>query len=180
MRPRLSRAAFKNAIIIGASFAAGMSVMALSGHLSSGSTKQAAAAESTREASSGVAEMPAQSVECGNQRIPAPPPPVAAAGGVQEEAAGSSISPTMSIPGRQLDYGQTASGYPIATGRKAVDYYDSAQGRVINTGVDPGATAGWAADDYSVPAQRLGRNGLVSNPCVDPPSSHGAAYSRAY
>jgi hypothetical protein len=172
MLPRLSRAACKNAIIIAVSFAAGMAVMVIGGHLNGGG-KQSAGAE---PAEAPVAQMPAQSIECGDQRIPAPPRTPGSFGG----SAASANGPSMSIPGRELDYGQTASGYPISTGRRAVDYFDSAQGRVINTGVDPSATAGWAADDYSVPAQRLGRNGLVANPSVDPPSSHGAAYSRSY
>lgn len=88
---------------------------------------------------------------------------------------------TVGFPGRQLEYTQSHSGYRIAVGRRAVDYEDPNQTRALPPGtIDPGATAGWAADNETVSPQRIGRNGLVSNPPVDPPSSHGYAYSRSY
>lgn len=68
-------------------------------------------------------------------------------------------------PGTSLS--ESTSGYPITMGRRAVD------------------SAFVVAPDSSssiteVPPQPVGRNGLLSNPCVDPPSTHGAAYGRRY
>ncbi len=33
---------------------------------------------------------------------------------------------------------------------------------------------------HALPALPVGRNGLLANPCVDPPSVHGIAYTRQY
>lgn len=33
---------------------------------------------------------------------------------------------------------------------------------------------------HGLPALPVGRNGLLANPCVDPPSTHGIAYNRQY
>lgn len=56
-----------------------------------------------------------------------------------------------------VEYSETTSGYPVAVGRRAVDY----------------------SGPVSLPPQQVGRNGLLSNPPVDPPSTRGAAYGRA-
>jgi hypothetical protein len=74
-------------------------------------------------------------------------------------------------------YSETASGYPIYTGGRAVDSLPAQipvqfqQAESQNQVILP---------DAGQEAQQVGRNGLIANPCVDPPSSHGLAYSRPY
>jgi hypothetical protein len=95
---------------------------------------------------------------------------------------------------------ETISGYPICVGSRAVDY-NQAQSQspspVYVTPVvvaPPGTQIVPAAPQYYVNSQLVlvdengnlvaptarpvGRNGLVSNPCVDPPSTRGAAFDR--
>lgn len=57
----------------------------------------------------------------------------------------------------QPEMGRTASGYPIGSPHKSID---------------------WGAEQYTPtdPACVIGRNGLQGNPPVDPPSSKGRAY----
>ena len=87
---------------------------------------------------------------------------------------------TVVVDGRQLEFSQTASGYPINVGRRAVDSNDPEQAasNPIGSGVtqDPG---GWRTDNVTN-AQYIGSKGLIENPNVDPPSTHGRSYSRAY
>jgi hypothetical protein len=66
-----------------------------------------------------------------------------------------STDPNSMASGSPMDMTQTVSGYaiPIGSGPKAVDYPQS--GPLPYT---------------------LGANGLLQNPCVDPPSSKGRAY----
>lgn len=59
-------------------------------------------------------------------------------------------------------YAETVSGYPIYTGARAVDPLPVSR------------------DESQLPPQVPGRNGLLGNPCADPPSSHSTAYSRSY
>ncbi len=63
-------------------------------------------------------------------------------------------------------YAESSSGYPIYTGSRAVDSAAAEIPYSNNT-----------ASEELAP-QQIGRNGLVANPCADPPSSHGVAYSR--
>lgn len=87
-----------------------------------------------------------------------------------------------------MDYSQSRNGYPIAVGRRAVDSFvpgggvlpaieSDGGGNVIidptqssNTMIDP--TPGLDTSQMTV-----GRNGLLGNPCSDPASCRGRAYS---
>jgi hypothetical protein len=104
------------------------------------------------------------------------------------------------FPGREIETGQTTSGYPIVVGRRAVDSGDETQTSSLETsGAAPGMVMQAYQAPVAVPAQtvtvyqsgapdygdndpyrRLDRRGLIGNPPVDPISSHGAAYSRSY
>lgn len=84
--------------------------------------------------------------------------------------------PISSIEGRYVQYSESTSGYPIIAGRRAVDYNSSGA-------ITPSGNAIMVDETGTILQQTprpIGRNGLIGNPCVDPPSSHGTAYSRAY
>jgi hypothetical protein len=170
MRLRLSPAACKTAIIVGVSFAAGIGFILACEQFQAQNGKQSAAQPAAENASV-PSVAPVHAMEMGGELIPAP-----LHAGTQ---ASYQRGRDPSVFGSNVESGQTVSGYPMAAGRKAVEYIDPQQGAYTGA-QDPSTTAGWAPDDYTVAAQRVGRNGLVSNPCVDPPSSHGAAYSRSY
>lgn len=69
------------------------------------------------------------------------------------------------LPGTSLS--ESASAYSIYTGGRAVD--------------SPPVLIEQANGYYSeAEEQRVGRNGLLANPCADPPSAHGLAYGRSY
>lgn len=86
-----------------------------------------------------------------------------------------------------MQYGQSSSGYPTAIGRRAVDSYVPSGG-VLPGGVsdgntviiDPGPSSNVVIDPtpgLDVQNMTVGRNGLLGNPCSDPPSCRGRAYS---
>ena len=79
----------------------------------------------------------------------------------------STAGPLIMQPG--TCYSETASGYPISTGGRAVDF----------TNTQTGPIESFEPDSRLAP-QPIGRNGLLSNPSVDPPSSRGHAYSMGY
>lgn len=99
---------------------------------------------------------------------------------VSSSANGSSVSASVGTTngGTELIpsgvyYSDSTSGYPISSG-----------GRAVGSGVPQMSTTTVYVDQGgnvvpSPPAQAVGRNGLLSNPPVDPPSSHGTAYSRS-
>jgi hypothetical protein len=142
-------------------------------------------AEKVEKASNAARDMPA-SIEIDGTRIPPPPEIVPAQAQAASEkmqftpTAGSATSTNsfadLNVGERKLEYGQTISGYPIVTGRRAVDAVDPAQVQDTATGYgvtnDPG---GWRADGV-----QLNSRGLIENPADDPPSTRGASYSRAY
>ncbi|MBX9685423.1 MAG: hypothetical protein K2X27_01900 [Candidatus Obscuribacterales bacterium] len=115
------------------------------------------------------------------QTMPASPYPVAAGLAALNAASNQNPAPAQGMivqtnDGQNIQlapgtsYSETNSGYPICTGRRAVDW----------------APASIPAQDYQNqeidqgPPQPIGRNGLLANPSSDPPSSHGLAYSRSY
>jgi len=72
-----------------------------------------------------------------------------------------------------MHYSETSSGYPVYTGGRAVDssmapLTDSAQSQEVIYGQEVS----------NLQPQQIGRNGLLANPCMDPISVHGLAYSR--
>lgn len=73
----------------------------------------------------------------------------------------------------ELQAGQSVSlstsSYPVVTGSRAVDHAANSPSFLES----PEQTA------EPLDLQRIGRNGLLANPCVDPASSYGAAYSRS-
>ncbi len=73
-------------------------------------------------------------------------------------------------------YSETASGYPIYTGSRAVD---SAPVQIPLSQVPASQVPVMGAESEGCGMQ-IGRNGLLQNPCVDPPSVHGLAYGRHY
>ena len=85
---------------------------------------------------------------------------------------GTTAGATEMIPSG-VYYSDSTSGYPISVG-----------GRAVGSGV-PQTTSTTVYVDQggnvlpAPPMQAIGRNGLLSNPPVDPPSSHGTAYSRS-
>ena len=81
----------------------------------------------------------------------------------------TNLAPGSVSPG--VNYSQTTSGYPIYTGGRAVD--------------SPGLATQIPCQSQPMlvpmlPSLPVGRNGLLSNPCVDPASCRGLAYSRHY
>ncbi|HEY9783875.1 MAG TPA: hypothetical protein V6D17_00645 [Candidatus Obscuribacterales bacterium] len=113
-------------------------------------------------ASSGVVEAasgPAQAA--GTAAYPAQEIPISNAG--QAMAAETDMAALQTAQPQAIvqppQSGETVSGYPIYTGDKAIDY-------PIPMPPNPHCT--------------IGRNGLQSNPCVDPPSCKGRAYRTAY
>lgn len=99
-----------------------------------------------------------------------------------------------SYPGRDIEVSKTVSGYPIVVGRRAVDSCDpqpaqessnisfaAPQSQVVeNNGGYEVYANGSSNRDLGIMPQRVGRNGLIENPPVDPPSCQGAAYGRSY
>lgn len=81
---------------------------------------------------------------------------------VQVQTAVDPQAPTLA-PGTVLS--ESTNGYPIVTGGRAVDS--------PYRNIDP-------ETNTELPPQQVGRSGLLSNPCVDPPSVHGLAYGRSY
>jgi hypothetical protein len=69
------------------------------------------------------------------------------------------------LPGTVLS--ESSSGYPVYTGGRAIDS-------------PPVLFEGSNSIDAEAATQRVGRNGLLANPCSDPPSAHGLAYGRTY
>ncbi len=69
-----------------------------------------------------------------------------------------------------MTYSETTSGYPIYTGRRAVDSSAQPVETVESAPINEEATM----------SQSVGRNGLLANPCVDPASSKGKAYSGSW
>jgi hypothetical protein len=85
------------------------------------------------------------------------------------------VGTNASVAGRHMEYSESTSGYPIAVGRRAVD--STPEGFVTSGNAVLLDESGAIMDPEPRP---IGRNGLVGNPSVDPPSSRGAAYGRAY
>jgi hypothetical protein len=77
---------------------------------------------------------------------------------------------TIYMPSAGTESGATIAGHLVDTSRRAVDYPFSG----VPMSEPP------AEQEQSLPPQEVGRNGLLSNPSVDPPSSRGAAYSRVW
>ena len=69
------------------------------------------------------------------------------------------------LPGTVLS--ESSSGYPVYTGSRAIDS-------------PPVLIEGSNSIDAEAAPQQVGRNGLLANPCSDPPSAHGLAYGRKY
>lgn len=63
----------------------------------------------------------------------------------------------------------STSSYPVVTGSRAVDHAANA----------PAFFPATEQTAEPLDLQRIGRNGLLANPCVDPVSSYGPAYSRS-
>lgn len=87
-----------------------------------------------------------------------------------------------------MDYGQSGNGYPIAVGRRAVDSYVPGGGvlpaveggsgnNVIIDGTQSSNTVIDPTPGLDVSQMTVGRNGLLGNPCSDPASCRGRAYS---
>ncbi len=150
--------------------------------------------EAPKEVASQQTERPAEQNTISPEQVSIPAPSIGASqamapqGGapLQQDAA----QPRMpgSIAGRIMEYDQTVSGYPIVTGRRAVD--SDANGSTAYGGT---SEINMANATYNAPValdengqvvtpepRTIGRNGLISNPPMDPPSSKGRAYSRAY
>jgi hypothetical protein len=94
--------------------------------------------------------------------------------GVMTQSAETSKSPAA---GEQIilrpgtTYSESSSGYPIYTGGRAIDSEAEPM-------VNPETTVG--EDEQGSMSQPVGRNGLLANPCVDPMSSKGKAYSSSW
>jgi hypothetical protein len=73
-----------------------------------------------------------------------------------------------------LHYSESSSGYPIYTGWRAVDSPMAA----LPSDSSQTQTVIYGQDVSNLQPQQIGRNGLLANPCVDPGSAHGLAYSR--
>lgn len=91
---------------------------------------------------------------------------VAATANISQPALANQLAPGTCVS-------QTTSGYSIVTGSRAIDspgvqVVESGQPVVIN---EQGSIV-------SLESQPVGRNGLLSNPPVDPPSSKGRAYTQ--
>lgn len=69
-----------------------------------------------------------------------------------------------------MTYSETTSGYPIYTGRRAVD----------SSALPVETTESASMNEEATMSQSVGRNGLLANPCVDPASSKGKAYSSSW
>lgn len=87
-----------------------------------------------------------------------------------------------------MDYGQSGNGYPVAVGRRAVDSYVPGGGvlpaveaggsnNVIIDGTQSSNTVIDPTPGLDVSQMTVGRNGLLGNPCSDPASCRGRAYS---
>jgi hypothetical protein len=85
-----------------------------------------------------------------------PPPPVSAGSVAAQQLAPPVYLETQTVPQHQQPPPQ--------------QYQQQFQPQVID---QPPQENYWAD-------RPIGRNGLIGNPCADPPSAHGAAYSRAY
>ncbi len=105
-----------------------------------------------------VGSMPGQGMPAVSQ-IPGYSPIQAATG----QQGSANIQTINLAPG--TSYSESSSGYPIYTGGRAVD--------------SPPAHLPYSSQVVvEESTQQIGRNGLVANPCADPPSVHGVAYSR--
>ncbi len=90
-------------------------------------------------------------------------------------APGEMTSQTSQPPaGRDIQYGQSGSGYVIYTGRKAVD-----SDQPVNLGNGAPVVTDETGAYVNVAPPPIMRNGLRGNGCVDPPSTFGQAYGRA-
>ena len=74
-----------------------------------------------------------------------------------------------------LQEGQTITVAPGDTMPSASPGYQSA-GDIVQTGPFQQVSGQY----HALPSLPVGRNGLLANPCVDPPSVHGIAYTRQY
>lgn len=139
-------------IIIGAG-----SLYAVLGH------SQSAAANPALETSAVTAALPAAAAPQA-QASPAPAPAIA-------QPVASMQPQYESLPVPAGDYGsQPAQAYGAEPGgQTGVEYSVTTSG---SGGVYTQVTPTFAAS----PNWSMGSNGLIQNPCVDPPSSHGRAY----
>jgi hypothetical protein len=97
---------------------------------------------------------------------------VASSAGTTTTIGGTTSGGTEMIPSG-IYYSDSTSGYPISSGGRAVGS-GVPQTNTTTVYVDQGGNVVPAP-----PPQAVGRNGLLSNPPVDQPSSHGTAYSRS-
>lgn len=88
-----------------------------------------------------------------------------------------------------VEYSQSSGGYPIATGRRAVDSFAPGGGIcpvvtngsstvILDQGSSPGSSTVMHDPTPGLDVQNMpvSRNGLLGNPCCDPSSTHGRAY----
>lgn len=156
-------------------------------------------AEAASETAASSAEAPAVTVAAptaanpggpaAQASMPASPYPVSAALAQLNANAQQPQMYYVQVPSGQIPAGQIPVGQPYVLQQQAAP--GAMQPVVVGPG---GAVAGQSGDTivqegpyqqvggqyHNLPALKIGRNGLLSNPCVDPPSVHGAAYNRAY
>jgi len=92
------------------------------------------------------------------------------------------------VSGRMMEYEQTTSGYPIAIGRRAVDsdangstaYGGTSEKNIENATNNAPVALDENGTVVTPEPRQIGRNGMISNPCMDPASVKGKAYSHAY
>ncbi len=90
-----------------------------------------------------------------------------------------------------MEYTESSNGYPVAVGRRAVDSFVPGGGicQAVTNGtgsnviLDPSPGSGSNVIQDPTPGldvqnMPVSRNGLLGNPCCDPPSSHGRAYTQ--
>lgn len=172
----------KIAIWVGCGLLIGALSMFAVQHFSSGQQQTTAGAKqetpgemntSQSETSSTLqANTGSQSANPSGQQMQVCPYPVSSALATLNGSAGVNGSQTDSMPATYLAPGtsvsESSSGYPIYTGGRAVD----------SPPVLIESSSGYMAAEAA--PQASGRNGLLANPCSDPPSAHGLAYGRSY
>lgn len=150
--------------------------------------------EAQKEVAAQQTERPPEQNTISPEPVGAPAPSIgpsqamAPQGGAQPQQ--DAVQPRMpgSVAGRMMEYEQTASGYPIVTGRRAVDsdangstaYGGTSEINMANATNNAAVAVNENGEVVTPEPRPIGRNGLISNPAVDPPSSKGTAYRHAY
>ena len=103
------------------------------------------------------------------------------------QAPASASNYSIQPPGA-TEYGRSTSGYPFAMGQRAVNscvaggsVLPASQGGGATSTIDPRPGANVIIDPtpgLDMQQMTVTRNGLLGNPCADPPSCRGQAYSR--